>query len=352
MFDKPFYLLLIWLIPCIAALLYYGFRQRRRAAAIFLDAPMIERLMPQLDGFRVFRRSFVLLAGLALVCLAAAGPKFGIYFEDVSRKGADIFVLLDVSRSMLAEDAAPNRLQRAKSDIKDLLQRVVGDRVGLIVFAGKPVNRVPLTTDHGFYNEILDHVDTNSAPLGGTAIGDAIRKALDSMQSEADRDQVIVLITDGEDQESMPLEAAKAAAARNVRILAIGLGDTIEGARIPINDAAGNKTYLKHDGHEVWSKVDEETLRQIAQISGGVYVPAGTSAFDLGQIYTDLLSRLQGGEYQLEQRERHRQQYQVFLALAVLFLLLFLVLPEFRAKTCNSTQSNEQLYCPAHKNLP
>lgn len=331
-------MLLTWLIPLLAALLYYGFRQRRDAALVFLDAPMIERLMPQLDGFRFFCRSVVLIFGIVLIFVAAAGPKFGIYFEDVSRKGADIFVLLDVSRSMLAEDAAPNRLQRAKSDIKDLLQRVRGDRVGLIVFAGKPVIRVPLTTDHRFYNEILDHVDTNSAPRGGTAIGDAIRKSLDSMQTEADRDRVIILITDGEDQESMPLEAAKAAAARNVRILSIGLGDTVEGARIPIYDSNGNKTYLKHDGHEVWSKVDEETLRQIAQISDGVYVPAGTSAFDLGQIYTDLLSRLKGGEYQLEQRERYRHQYQFFLTAAVLFLLFFLILPQFRAKTKKSIE--------------
>ena len=330
MFDKPYYLLFFWLIPALALLLYYAFRRKRRYARKFLDDPMLRRLMPHLDGFRTSFRAVVLLLAMALVFVAAAGPKFGVYFEEVNRRGADIYVLLDVSRSMLAEDVAPNRLQRAKSDIKDLLQHVVGDRVGLIAFAGKSIVRVPLTTDQGFFTEILDRIDTNSAPRGGTAIGDAIRKALDAMPPESDRDQAIVLITDGEDQESMPLEAARDAAARNVRILTVGLGDPDEGGRIPIRDEAGNVTYMKHDGREVWSKVDEQTLREIAQITGGSYVPAGTKAFDLGQIYMNYLGQLKGGEFQVEQRKRFRQQYQVFLAVAVALLLLYLATAEYR----------------------
>lgn len=329
MFEKPYYLLFLWSIPLLAWLLYYAFRQKRRAARRFFDETMIDRLMPRLDDFRSITRVAMLLIGMALLVVALAGPRFGVYFEEVSRRGADIFVLLDVSRSMMAEDVTPNRLQRAKSDIKDLLQRVTGDRIGLIAFAGKPVVRVPLTTDHRFYTEILDSLDTNSAPLGGTAIGDAIRKALDSMPPEADRDQAIILITDGEDQDSMPLEAAAAAAQRKVKVLTVALGDGIEGARIPIRDTSGNLTYLKHDGEEVWSKVDETTLRQIAQTTGGVFVPGG-GVLDLGQVYVDHLGNLRGGEYQTEQRERYRQQYQVFLAVAVSLLLLWLFVAEYR----------------------
>ncbi|MDR2757524.1 MAG: VWA domain-containing protein [Planctomycetaceae bacterium] len=328
MFDRPFFLLFLWLIPVLAILFRYAYKQKCRSAESFLAIAMQERLMPKRDGIRVLFRSIILLSGMLLGLLAVAGPMFGVYFEEVSRKGADIFVLLDVSRSMLAEDVSPNRLKRAQSDIKDLLQRVVGDRVGLIIFAGKPMIKVPLTTDHIFYNDILDSVDTNSAPRGGTAIGDAIRKALDAMPPESNRDQAIVLITDGDDQESMPLEAAKEAAARHVRILAVGLGDTVEGGRIPIRDAVGNLTYLKHEGREVWSKVNEQTLKDIAQLTEGVYIPADTRTFDLGRIYMDYLSRLKGGEYQVEQRKKFRQQYQGFLAVAVLLLFVYLVIVE------------------------
>jgi Ca-activated chloride channel family protein len=324
MFDRPFFLLFLWLIPVLAVLLRYAYKKKRRAAERFLAITMHERLMPKRDGIRILFRSIVLLSAVLLGLLAAAGPMFGVYFEEVSRKGADIFVLLDVSRSMLTEDVAPNRLKRAQSDIKDLLQCVVGDRIGLIVFAGKPVVKVPLTTDHGFYNEILDSVDTNSAPRGGTAIGDAIRKALSTMPPESNRDQAIVLITDGDDLESMPLVATKDAAARNVRILAVGVGDTVEGGRIPVRDVAGNLTYLKHNGQEVWSKVNEQTLKEIAQRTEGVYISADTRTFDLGRVYMDYLSRLKGGEYQVEQRKKFRQQYQVFLAAAVVLLFVYI----------------------------
>lgn len=329
MFEESYYLLCLWLIPVIGLLMYRGWKWKRRARALFFEPTMAARLMPRLDGVRVWSRNVILLIALGLLFVAASGPMFGVYFEDVSRKGADIYILLDVSRSMLAEDVPPSRLQRAKSDIKDLLQQVVGDRVGLIVFAGRPIVKVPLTTDHGFFTEILDQVDTNSAPRGGTAIGDAIRKALGAMPSEADRDRAIVLITDGEDQESMPLAAAKDAAASGVRILTVALGDDTEGARIPVRDEQGNLTYLKYEGQEVWSKVDTETLREVAKLTGGVHIPAGTGAFDLGRLYTDYLSRLQGGEYQVEQRKRFRRQYQVFLAASVILLLLYLALPEY-----------------------
>ncbi len=163
-------------------------------------------------GPRPWVRGTLIVLGLALLIVAAARPRFGVYFEKVDQRGVDCFVLLDVSRSMLAEDVAPNRLERAKSDIRDLLKKLAGDRVGLIVFAGKPVLKVPLTTDDGFFRTVLDDVDTHSAPRGGTLIGDAIRKALDAMPPRGDRDQVIVLLTDGEDQESYPIEAAKQAA--------------------------------------------------------------------------------------------------------------------------------------------
>jgi Ca-activated chloride channel family protein len=323
MFDRPIYLLLLWFVPLLALLLWYAFKRKQKAANAFFSTAMAERLMPPLDAGQYLRRSALLILAAVLGIIAAADPQFGTYYEEVSRNGVDVFILLDVSRSMLAEDVLPNRLQRAKSDIKDLLDRVVGDRIGLIVFAGKPMIKVPLTADQGFFLSILNKVDTNVAPRGGTAIGDAIRLALRAMPPAADRQRAIVLITDGEDQESMPLDAAKDAASRQIRILTVALGDPNEGGRIPIRDADGRLTYLKHNGQEVWTKPDEKTLQEIARLTEGAHVPAGTKTFNLGQIYADSIGKMQGSAYQAERRQKYRHQYQIFLTAAVLCILIW-----------------------------
>ena len=162
-FEHPIVLLFLWLLPGVAALLIYAELRRAAAARQFVADAMVARLMPRLRGPRPWIRGTLIVLGLALLIVAAARPRFGVYYEKVVQRGVDCFVLLDVSRSMLAEDVAPNRLERAKSDIRDLLKKLGGDRVGLIAFAGKAVLNVPLTTDDGFFREVLDEVDTRSA---------------------------------------------------------------------------------------------------------------------------------------------------------------------------------------------
>jgi len=332
MLEQPVYLLLLWLVPLLVLLLWYAYKKKRQTALMLFETAMLYRLMPVLDAGRFFRKALLLVLAFIFGIVAVAGPRFGTYYEEVAQSGVDVFILLDVSRSMLAEDVAPNRLARAKSDIQDLLTHVAGDRVGLIAFAGSPIIKVPLTTDHRFFLQVLNSIDTFSAPRGGTAIGDAIRLALRAMPPEADRERAMVLITDGEDQESMPLEAAKDAAERQIRILTIGLGNPADGGRIPIRDQNGNLTYLRHDGQEVWSRMDESALREIARLTEGAYVAAGTRTFDLGQIYADSIGRMQGSVHQTEQRQRQRHQYQIFLAAAVLCLLLYVIAPEHRSQ--------------------
>ena len=282
---------------------------------------MERRLMPLFDRGRTWLKAAVLMTAVGLFVVALARPRFGVDWEDVSTRGVDVFVVLDVSRSMLAEDVKPNRLDRAKSDILDLLTKLEGDRVGLIAFAGAPVVSVPLTTDQGFFKLILEDIDTDSAPKGGTMIGDAIRKALDSMAPQADRDQAIVLITDGGDLDSFPREAADLASERNVPIITVGLGDVSEGARIPRRNEDGSLSFLQHEGQEVWSKMDDQLLTEIATKTRGAYIPAQTRNYDLGQIYDDQLAKLTQGEINVEKRKRFREQYQWF-ALAGLILLL------------------------------
>lgn len=328
--ENPQFFHALWLVPLIIGLLVYASIRRQQALRQFVDEPMLDRLMPGSDlGWAIAKGALLVLAVVCLI-FAAARPRWGAYMEPVSGRGADLFVLLDVSRSMLVEDVAPNRLERAKSDILDLLEELQGDRVGLITFAGAAVLKIPLTTDQGFFRMALAEVDTDSAPIGGSHIGDAVRKALASMEERRDRDQVLVLITDGEDHDSFPKEAAEQAAERKVKIIAIGLGDTNEGGRIPERDESGRLRYAKEeDGREHWSKMDERLLKEMALVTGGAYVPAKSQAYDLGELYREHLADLSRGEIHAEKRKRYRERFQVFLVAGLLLLGVETVLPRF-----------------------
>ncbi len=329
--ETPSLLLVLWIVPMLAWLLIHAHRKRMAAAKAFVDPVMVGRLMPSLGGPRPWIKGILLLSGVALLIVAAARPRFGLYTETITQRGVDLFVLLDVSRSMTAEDVAPNRLERAKSDIRDLLPHLAGDRVGLIVFAGKPVVKAPLTNDQGFFRMVLDEVDVHQRPRGGTLIGDVIRKALETMPRRPNRDQVLVLITDGEDQDSYAEEAAQQAAERGVKIFTVGLGDSREGARIPIRDDSGRLTYLQYEGQERWSKRNDDLLKKIALTTDGAYIPAGTQAYDLGQVYADHLAGLTRSEYQSEKRKRYGEQFQWFLAPGILLLLLEIAIPGYHS---------------------
>ncbi len=318
--DYPTVLLALAILPLVGALLLSAHRHQRQAAARFALPAMRCRLLAPRSRMRGAVKGVVLLAGLALLIVAAARPRFGLYVEHVSQRGTDLLVLLDVSRSMLADDVAPNRLERAKSDIRDLLPRLSGDRIGLIAFAGKPVLKVPLTTDHDVFRMVLDELDTLSAPRGGTAIGDAIRKAVEVLPKLSNRDKALILITDGEDQGSHPEDAAREAARFGVKIFTIGLGDSQEGSRIPVCSDDGPAHYVEDAGHEHWSRLNGQLLKDIALHTKGAYIPAGTRVYDLGQIYEEHLASLSRGEIASQQREEYRERYQWFLAIGLLLV--------------------------------
>lgn len=339
--GNPEVLFALWLVPLTGFLLVYAHRRKRRAALRFLDGGMAERLAPVSGPGRLWVRAVLMMSAVGLLITAAARPRFGVVVEQVTARGVDLYVLLDVSRSMLAEDVAPNRLDRAKSDILDLLPRLQGDRVGLIVFAGAPVELVPLTTDHGFFRMALDDADPDSAPRGGSLIGDAIRRAMEGLEERRDRDQVIVLISDGDDHESFPLEAAGQAAERGIRVIAIGLGDTSEGARIPQRREDGTLTYAQHEGEEYWSKMNATLLEKIAVRTSGAWVPARNLAYDVGQIYEERLAGLTRGELRSEHRRRFREQFQVFSIAGLLLLLCELAVPRVPGGTRDSAITNE-----------
>jgi len=318
--HTPQFLYLI-LPLCVSwgVLALFSDKRRQRAREAFVAQPMWSRVLPLPSRKRFFSKlalqQLAFIAGL----MGLAGPQFGTQLEQVVPRGSDLYVLIDVSRSMLAEDVPPSRLERAKTDVSALVNRLEGERVGLIAFAGQAVVKCPLTVDYDSFRRALNELDPNSAPRGGTAIGDAIRKAIEVFHAKAERDQAVLLITDGDDQESYPLEAANVAAERKVTIFTVGLGDTDQGARVP--QKANSSTFMEHDGQQVWSKLDGKLLQEISIATSGVYIPAGTRSYDLGELYVNHLQGRRGDAEASQQRIRKSERFQIFLAIALIALL-------------------------------
>lgn len=298
----------------------YSQHRRRLAFSKFVAEPMWSKMLPTMSSSRFWMKMALRQCAIIASLVAIAGPRYGDQFEQIIPRGSDLYVLIDVSRSMLATDVAPSRLGRAKADVASLLNRLEGERVGLIAFAGQSVVKCPLTVDYDSFRRALNELDTNSAPRGGTAIGDAIRKSLEVFQANADRDQSILLITDGDDQQSYPLEAAAAAAERKVTIFTLGLGDSATGSRIPQKGSSG--AFVEHAGEQVWSKLDNSLLQEIAIKTSGVHIPAGTRSYDLGELYTQNLQGRRGNEAKAQQRITRSERFQAFLAVALFALLI------------------------------
>ena len=326
----------LWMLPVLAALMLYAARRRRRALLRFVEAGLLARSGGHAlaDPARRVLRAALLLAALGCLIVALARPAWDQVQEEVVQRGRDVVFLLDVSRSMLAQDLPPNRLERAKLAIRDTVDQLQGDRVALAVFAGSTIVKCPLTLDYGFFRMALADVSPYSVSRGGTLIGDGIRKVIsDVFDQQRSNYRDIVLITDGEDHESFPVEAAAQAGEQGVRLIAIGLGDERVGQRIPVvrdqAGAAAPKTFLQHRGQEVWSRLDAATLREMADATpGGVYLNVATGAVDLGEVYLRLIASAEGQEVGSQILERVEEKFQIFLVVCVLLLFLDIGLRE------------------------
>jgi Ca-activated chloride channel family protein len=236
---------------------------------------------------------------------------------------------------MLAEDVSPSRLDRAKADVLDLVAAVEeagGHRLGLIAFAGSPSLKCPLTQVTSHFKLVLEGISPKSVPQGGTMIGDCIREAIDAFDDKTQNFRDLILITDGEDMDSFPVEAAAAARDAGITIYAIGIGDPNLGSRVPVMDTSGRRTYLEHQGEIVWSKLDDRSLKEIAQVTDGVYIPAGTRTIELDRIFRDVIEPKARRELGETQRERLRQRFQWFLTPALIFLIIELLMRDSRIR--------------------
>ena len=281
----PGYIHFVWLAIAVIAIAVVLELRARDALSAFLSPIMQRRLAAQASFERTILRLALVLGCLVCGVWALTQPRARGVTETVpaGEASADVMFVLDVSRSMLAEDAAPNRLARAKAEIEQLVGRLEGHRVGLIAFAGRAAPVCPLTPDHSFFDTVLATVDTRSAGKGGSRVGDAIKAALRGFPA-GDGAKLIVLITDGDDQDPYTQDAAKLARDQGVKIVAVGLGSE-QGSTITLTDPqTGAKTTLMHDGKPVISKLDGAGLQKLALTTEGAYIPAGTSAIDLDAI--------------------------------------------------------------------
>jgi Ca-activated chloride channel family protein len=321
--DKALWLLFI--IPVVLVPAYtWCFWRKARTLRILASNEMLKKINTSVNLKKQIFKALLLIAAFISIVAALTEPKWNPKSQQIKRKGRDIAILLDTSRSMLAEDIKPSRLERSKIAISDLLETLKGDRVAILTFAGNSTIKCPLTQDYSFIRMVLADISTESTSRGGTMIGDAIRKATQEVFDRQSREyKDIVLITDGEDHESFPVEAAKKAGIEGIRIIAIGLGDEDQGSRIPITGPNGERTFLKYKGREVWSKVDGDMLREIVYATeGGKYlsVKPGTT-LDLGEIYEDLIASAEKRELESATMMTYDEKFQIFVALGIVLII-------------------------------
>jgi Ca-activated chloride channel family protein len=320
-FLQPWWLLAGLVVMLgLAALLSLAHRAAGRAARRFIAPHLAAALTASLSLHKRLLKAVLLVAGTGLLFVALARPHLYDDWIEQKRGGLDVLLAVDCSRSMLTEDVHPNRLERAKLAICDFADQVPGDRLGLIAFAGDGFLECPLTLDHEAFTDAVRDLDTNTIPRPGTDIAAALDEAVDALKSQPDNLKFLVLVTDGEDLEGRALAAARKAAQAGVRVFTVGVG-TAAGDRIPDRDETGAVTYHRDDsGQDVISHLDEGMLRQIADITGGAYVPLGQRGEGLASIYSTYIEPLPK-----QSREEHRERipierYEWPLALAVLCL--------------------------------
>jgi Ca-activated chloride channel family protein len=322
------YLYLLLAVPAMLLLGWWVWHMRKHAADRFATSSMIQRLAPAASEFKRPVKFGLLLLAMAFLILALANPQIGTRLQEVKQEGVDIFIALDLSLSMKAEDIKPNRLEKAKLEIRNLIGKLGGDRIGLVVFAGDAFTQFPLTTDYSAANLFLDVLDVDAVALPGTAIGTAIERATDSFDFKEQTSKVIVIITDGENTDGEVFDAAEAAAAKGILLYTVGMG-TPTGAPIPVYNASGRQTDFKRDrmGNVVVSKLDEASLEKIALLGKGKYFRGTTSQDELDVIYKDV-SALQKKEFGVKQFTDFEDRFQFFLAPALLLLILEFLLSE------------------------
>lgn len=315
-FAQAQYLLLIFLVPFFFVIQAIVLKIRRKRIRKFGDEELVGRLMPSYSKGKTWIRLTLFSIGFIFFAIGLSRPQIGARLKEHETKGAEIMIVLDVSNSMLAEDYSPNRLERAKLAISRLVDKLRDERIGLIVFAGNSFVQLPITTDYVSAKMFLNSISTESVPLQGTAMGEAINTAMRSFSIQSEKSRAVIVITDGENHEDDPVAAAEQAAELGVRVFTIGVGSP-EGKPIPYE----GELLKDKDGEIVVTRLDENILKEVAEAGKGVYVRAGTSEFGLNPVI-DEIKKMEDEKYSSIVFEEFDEQFMYFLALALLFFVI------------------------------
>lgn len=320
-------LLWIWALPVLAFVFWRGMHKRRRILAAYASFKGRRAIVAHVQTSRRWLKAALMLGAVLCLAIAMAGPQNGYKWQEIERKGIDIIIALDCSKSMLAADIKPSRLDRAKREIFDLLSLLEGDRAGLVAFAGTAFLQCPLTLDYDAFHLFLNALTPDFLPLGGTDLAAAIDTAVSGFDPQTHSEKAVILITDGESTRGDPFKAAEAATKAGIKLFCIGVGNA-EG--IPIPDAGGG---FKKDavGNIILTRIDEELLKKIAVLSGGTYVRSVAGDMDLDVIYTkEIKGKMQAATLSGGRKKVWEDRYQWFLGLAIVCLMIELFLPSTR----------------------
>ncbi len=249
---------LFWLVLLIGAFCIWAFKKRKKAVEVFVHRSLLPEMASSLSTRRQGWKMILIIAAISFSLLSLMRPQWGFHWEEVKRRGLDILIAIDTSKSMLANDVKPNRLERSKLAVRDLIKKLKGDRVGLVAFAGSAFLQCPLTVDYNGFLLSLDDLDLATIPKGGTSISSAIKEGIKNYKGRPKKYKVMVIITDGEDHEGDPVKAAEEAQKEGVKIFCIGIG-TKEGELIPVVDDKGHKTFLKDKNGNFIKRSEEHT---------------------------------------------------------------------------------------------
>lgn len=322
-YANPKYITLM-VITAITVMLFYlwAMRRRRKLVNRFVEKSLAGSIAPTISAERKIAKMAMLIVAISLMVFSLARPQWGFEWKETKMKGLDIMIAVDVSKSMLATDVKPNRLERTKFGIKDLVKKLNGDRIGLIAFSGTAFLQCPLTIDYNGFLLTLDDLNINTIPRGGTSISGAIREAINVFKGQDKKYKTLIIITDGDDLEGDPVKAAKEASEQGVKIYCLGVG-TFEGALIPAVDERGSRGWVADKGgNVVKTKLNEEMLKNIAISTGGSYVRATQSDFGLVLLYDKSISKLEKKDIEGKMNKQYQERFIYFLGIALLILLV------------------------------
>ncbi|MDO9137553.1 MAG: VWA domain-containing protein [Lutibacter sp.] len=329
--EEPTYFYYLAIIPAIVVLFLLVLWWKKRIQKRFADPKLIQKLSPEKSTFKSFLKLIVFCFALFFLIISLANPKMGTKLETVKRQRVDIVFALDVSKSMLAEDIAPNRLEKAKQIITKVIENLGSDRIGIIIYAGSSYPLLPITTDYAAAKMFLQNANTEMVSNQGTAINDAIERALSYYDNDEQTNRFLVIVSDGEDHQENTLDLAKEAAKKGIKIYTVGIG-TAKGGPIPLKDNGRVVAYKKNnEGTVVVTQLNEQILRDIANVGNGKYINGNKTQETIATI-KEVLEKAEKNEFETKQFSDYEDQFQWFVGIGLLLLIIDVTLLEKKTK--------------------